>query len=275
MWYDEGRVEADERHHPHNRPGSENESERKEAHGPMDTPVSEKVNRREVISAGLAVGAALVLAGCQASPKRARRPAPTRGDGAVTQQSTGSRYPTTQPQAATIATPSGVISRREWATADTIVPRTNPMGRISRITVHHDGMPPVWLHTRGDVAARIELIRRAHVNNGWADIGYHYIIDPQGNVWEGRPLRYQGAHVKVANESNLGILVLGNFMEQRPTLSATTALDRFVASHMRQYGVPLARVHTHQELSPTACPGVNLQRYMEETRSSRGWLARA
>lgn len=242
----------------------------------MELPVSEKVNRRDVLSLGLVAGAAFLLAGCQTSPRGTRRPLPKRGESSVLAGSKGaSKYPTPQPPQTAVAAPGGVISRREWAMADTIVPRTNPMGRIDRITVHHDGMPPVWLNSRSDIASRIEVIRRAHVNNGWADIGYHYIIDPQGNVWEGRPVRYQGAHVKIANERNLGVLVLGNFVEQRPTLSATTALDRFVAVQMRQYGVPLSRVHTHQELSPTQCPGPNLQRYMEETRSNRGWLARA
>jgi len=148
------------------------------------------------------------------------------------------------------------------------------MGRVTRITVHHDGMPPVTLRSEHDVTRRIESIRRSHLGQGWADIGYHYIIDPMGNVWQGRPRSLQGAHVKYNNENNLGVLVLGNFMEQRPTPQALAALDGFVASNMRFFNVPLDRVHTHRELRPTACPGTYLQSHMAYARTRTGSIAR-
>jgi hypothetical protein len=113
------------------------------------------------------------------------------------------------------------------------------------------------------------------VGRRWADIGYHYVIDPAGRVWEGRPTRLQGAHVKDHNENNLGIVVLGNFEEQRPTPEALRALDAFVAQQMQRLAVPISEVWTHRELMPTACPGRNLQSYMAATRSGSGRLARA
>src|SRR5690606_33804179 len=132
----------------------------------------------------------------------------------------------------------------------------------------------VWINTQADVADRIEMIRRSHVESrGFADIGYHYIIDPAGRIWEGRSVAYQGAHVKDNNENNLGILVLGNFQRQTPTRAATETLDRFVASQMARYGVPLTRVKTHREITVTECPGESLQRYMNATRARGGGLA--
>lgn len=176
---------------------------------------------------------------------------------------------------------SGIVSRRDWTNAQPNMSLINPMNGVNRITVHHDGMPPVNLRGKGDVASRLEQIRRAHVGNhddggrNWADIGYHYIIDPQGRVWEGRSVRFQGAHVKNNNEHNLGIMCLGNFDEQKPTPEALATLDAFLADRMRACRVSLDRVMTHQEINPTACPGKNLQAYMRATRSGSGRLARA
>lgn len=168
-----------------------------------------------------------------------------------------------------------VMPRAAWTREDPKLYLANPMGAITRITVHHDGMPPVELRSQADVAARIDLIRRSHLQRGWADIGYHYVVDPQGRVWQGRPRNLQGAHVKNNNENNLGVLVLGNFMEQYPTPAATGALDAFVIANMRLFRVPDARVYTHQEINPTACPGTHLQAHMVKARGRGGAIAAA
>lgn len=176
---------------------------------------------------------------------------------------------------ATTPAPSGVIARSSWTRQQPIQRLANPMGRITRITVHHDGMNAFTSTSQADAARRLEQIRSAHVGQGWADIGYHFAVDPAGRIWEARPMALQGAHVKDNNENNLGILVLGNFMETRPTSAATATLDGFLAQQMSRFGVGLSRVYTHQELKPTACPGTHLQRYMLDTRSRTGRLARA
>ncbi|MBX3376573.1 MAG: N-acetylmuramoyl-L-alanine amidase [Phycisphaeraceae bacterium] len=239
------------------------------------------VNRRQAIRGGLVVTAGLLLAACQRQRAGGWKPmSADQIEGPPRRELSGGERPTRVPSDSGF-TLGGVIPRREWASAGPNLSLINPMNGVRRITVHHDGMPPVSLRTKADVAHRLELIRSVHTgrsdDNGrnWADIGYHYIVDPQGRVWEGRPVRYQGAHVKQNNENNLGILVLGNFDEQRPTSEAINALDAFLADRMRAYRVPVTRVFTHQEINPTACPGFNLQSYMVATRSGRGYLARA
>jgi hypothetical protein len=168
-----------------------------------------------------------------------------------------------------------VIARSQWTRSGPIVANARPMGRISRITVHHDGMTPFTSRRQGDATARLEAIRRAHVSlDGWADIGYHFAIDPAGRVYECRPLNLQGAHAGGdANIQNMGIVVLGNYMDQQPTQENLSALYAFVSSQMRRFRVPVSSVYTHQELKPTACPGVSLQRCMEQARDRRGTLA--
>jgi len=167
----------------------------------------------------------------------------------------------------------GVVGRAQWAGSGPARSLADPMGSVSRITVHHDGMSPFFSDSKSEAMQRIESIRRAHRGRGWADIGYHYAIDRSGQVYECRPMSLQGAHVKFHNEHNIGVLVLGNFMEQRPTPEALSALDRFLVDLMRRHRVPVSRVFTHQELRATACPGVHLQRAMDDARGTRGVLS--
>jgi len=245
------------------------------------------LSRREVVGGGLAFGL-LTLAGCQAGVRTTALPDPYW----VNANPVASAPPVTMGPVisspgrspAVVQAPRipldpgplpGVMGRSQWTSRG--VARAgdiNPMNGVRRITVHHDGMPPVAMRSVGDVGGRIEQIRQSHVSGrGWADIGYHYVVDQQGRVWEGRNIRFQGAHVKDQNENNLGILVLGNFDRQQPTASQIQALDRFVAAQMQRYRINLRDVRTHQERAPTECPGRNLQGYIVRSRSGGGQMA--
>jgi len=144
----------------------------------------------------------------------------------------------------------------------------NPMLPVKHITVHHDGMTPFLANDENSSKVRIEKIRNAHRGKGWGDIGYHFVIDREGRVWEGRPINWQGAHVGNRNEGNLGICCLGNFDEQAPTAAQMAALERQLKILMTMYGVPRSRVKTHQEWpgAKTACPGKSLQAQMISMR---------
>lgn len=145
----------------------------------------------------------------------------------------------------------------------------NPMLPVEYITIHHDGMTPFTATDYASSAARIELYRNGHRGRGWGDIGYHYVIDREGRIWEGRSLKWQGAHVRNRNEGNLGILVMGNFDEQAPSDRQLAALERHLRTCMAKYKVPVSRVRTHREWdgAKTACPGKNLQSRMATMRS--------
>ena len=81
--------------------------------------------------------------------------------------------------------------------------------------------------------------------------------------------------MKLNNEHNLGVMMMGNFDVERPTPEALAALDSFVADRMRAHNVAINRVFTHQEITSTECPGRSLQSYMLATRSTSGRLCRA
>lgn len=235
--------------------------------------MNEHLNRRQILSGGLLLSMA-ALAGCARRAVTGPMATPNL-DGFLSEQADKPAVAAKPEQEWGL--PSGVQPRSRWTRQGVARPREiYSMNGIRRITVHHDGMPPVWIGSAADAADRIEVIRRSHVESrGFADIGYHYVIDPQGRVWEGRSVAYQGAHVHDNNENNLGILVLGNFERQTPTAAATAALDAFLASQMDRYRVPMGRVKTHREITVTECPGESLQRYMNETRRRGGGLTAA
>lgn len=241
------------------------------------------MNRRQLLAQATAGLGLLALAGCAGGRRRAAglddavnigaqpgtgRPQPTRE----------SRLPDDWDQFSAQhlgggGGPSGVIPRSQWTGESPIASRADPMRGFNRITVHHDGMSPFYSTAQPDAARRLESIRRAHVGQGWADIGYHFSIDPAGRIYSCRPLTLQGAHVKDQNPGNIGVMVMGNFEQQTPTPQAITALETFLAALMRQHRIGSRSVFTHRELAATACPGRNLQTRMVQARASGGKLA--
>jgi len=148
------------------------------------------------------------------------------------------------------------------------------MGTIKFVTVHHDATLIDTTDERS-TASRIEGHRRFHVQErGWADIGYHFIVDRQGRVWEGRSLRLQGAHVENRNPGNVGVVLMGDFDRQQPTSAQYDAMRRHVQALMARYKVSARNVLTHREWSgsSTACPGRNLQSRIADARRRRAFV---
>ncbi|MBL9078558.1 MAG: N-acetylmuramoyl-L-alanine amidase [Planctomycetes bacterium] len=134
------------------------------------------------------------------------------------------------------------------------------MGAPRRVTIHHSAM--YFRDTRpAACAAQILRIQREHMGNrGYGDIGYHYLIDPAGRIWQGREMRWQGAHASgVNNRQNIGICVLGNFLRGRggqgPTPAQVTAMRRLVQQLMQQHRFGPGDIHCHSDFKATQCPG--------------------
>ncbi len=244
-------------------------------------PIDEGITRRGMIGAGLALWA-WAAAGCQtggvADASEDSVPGPIRPVGGTGPYAERPLAAPTQPYPSGPASSVPVLPRSAWTPASVARPALiHPMNGIRRITVHHEGATVFTATGQADAARRLESIRLGHLSRKtdgqpWADIGYHYIVDPGGRVWEGRSIQYQGAHVHLKNENNLGIMVIGNFEKQDPTPAALATLNRFLADQMRIHRVPLAGVFTHRELNPTACPGRSLQSHMLAVRGTGGPL---
>lgn len=239
--------------------------------------VDASLSRRGLLrlSAGLlaAGGLTSALTGCAAGRSSASLPGPKWPTPEPYRPSTTPTPPRVNPPS---TGPGGVIPRTAWAKGGPITSRMDRMLPVRKITIHHTAIPASGLRSKGDVAGQIESIRQAHIHRKgepFGDIGYHYIVDPMGNIWEGRSLSYQGAHVSKLNENNLGIVCLGNFEMERPNDAQVRALHAFTAVQMRRFNVPLREVRTHREMAKTACPGRNLQPAVNMARARGGALA--
>jgi hypothetical protein len=163
-----------------------------------------------------------------------------------------------------------ITAREHWRPLSPRRNRFQPMGKPWRITIHHSahdtGPGP---DSYAEAAALIRSIQRNHVKDrGWADIGYHFIVDASGRIWEGRPIHYQGAHAgnPTLNAGNIGIVATGNFSVHRPTTEQVASL-RWLIRHLRnRYRIPAAEVRGHSAFKPTACPGKYLSRLLPDLR---------
>jgi hypothetical protein len=164
----------------------------------------------------------------------------------------------------------GILPRSMWAKAGPDMGRVDPMDGVKLITFHHSGDPkPFTTNDFGETAQHLEYVREYHRSRNFQDIGYHFAIDRSGRVWQLRSLRFQGQHVRYNNEHNVGVVVLGNFDLQSMTQAQKDKVKVFGALLRKQYGLPIARVFTHQELVKTECPGDNMQPYMVAVRKQR------
>lgn len=153
-----------------------------------------------------------------------------------------------------------VQPRSAWGASTPDRGNVEPMQPIDRVTIHHSAI--YFRDTRpGTCGSQIAGIQRQHMQkNGWGDIGYHFLIDPSGRIWQGRELRFQGAHAGGdSNISNVGICLLGNFMRSRkgqePTRAQVQSMRQLVAELMRVYRFGPDAIHCHHDFKETECPG--------------------
>jgi hypothetical protein len=169
-----------------------------------------------------------------------------------------------------------IIPRSAWGAKPANPARMTPLrGSWSRITVHHsaEGSSDPNGASLSDSKRTVRLIQKYHTEDPghlWGDIGYHFLIDSSGRIFEGRELRWQGAHAGGANgannRQNIGICMLGNFESASPRTEALTSLTLLLDDLRDQYGIPASRVYPHSNFGGTACPGQPLTRFLKKYR---------
>lgn len=175
------------------------------------------------------------------------------------------------PEVATQGRKGRILPRTTWGARKAVLGRLNRERGWRRITIHHSGINSSELGRKDlpSVSEALRKMQRNHIEQeGWGDIGYHFLIDPSGRVFEGRAAAYQGAHAgnNALNENNVGICVLGHFDEERPTHAALTSLTGLIESIRKQHAIPRSQVFGHKELKATECPGRALDAWLENYR---------
>lgn len=157
-----------------------------------------------------------------------------------------------------------VVTRQEWGAR-------RPLARYAqsqpyRITVHHtEGHLTTDLKDSIAEARDIQAYhQKGRAQNGkdpFIDIGYHFLIDGEGRVIEGRPIETLGAHAGDANGGNIGIALMGNMDDVPPTAKQLDALRRLALFVSVKYGADPDRadfIEGHNHYVATACPGKHL-----------------
>ncbi|MGW3725103.1 FG-GAP-like repeat-containing protein [Streptomyces sp. NPDC000851] len=192
------------------------------------------------------------------------------------------------PRPSTVVKPP-IITQAQWG-ASTDYNGTPSYGTdIKAAVVHHTGVDNDNTLSCAESAARMRTIQQAHLAQEWFDVGYNFIVDKCGQIFEGRSggmdLPVIGAHDAGFNTDTLGISYIGNFETAKPSRAALDAMARIIAWKFGMYGVDpttnvtltsradkgysgnnvplgqqitLPRVFGHKDTNATACPGANL-----------------
>ncbi len=156
--------------------------------------------------------------------------------------------------------------RAEWTRImpNRLIMETTSGQPYDRITIHHQGCGVNTHISERAVARDLDGILGWHIRQNYGDIGYHFAVDYAGRVWECRSMDYWGAHVSGHNDRNIGVVLLGNFEQQRPSNEQIGTMEHLVHVLRNRYKVKRGRIYGHVDLGPTLCPGRYLQPSVEK-----------
>ena len=186
--------------------------------------------------------------------------------------------------------------RSEWG-GEQCPTRGVNYGRVRAAVVHHTVTANEY--TRDQVPYAILAVCRFHRNsNGWNDIGYNFVVDRFGRIWEGRDggvdEAVMGSHAQGYNAQTTGIANLGEYSAAPQSDAAIGAMARLIAWKLSNHGVRTGgttqltsaggssarypygdrrrfqKVIGHRDTGVTACPGEQLYYQLSELRERVG-----
>jgi hypothetical protein len=193
-----------------------------------------------------------------------------------------------------------IVARSDWADDD-CPPRTAPSyGEVKAAYVHHTVNANDY--TRAEAAQIVLAICRFHRNgNGWNDIGYNFLVDRFGTIYEGRAggiaAAVIGAQAEGFNSQTTGIANIGTFSDVGQSQAALEAMARLIRWKLPLHGystsgtavlesaggasnryaagqsVRVQRVIGHRDTNATECPGSGLHAQLAELRGLVGGIS--
>jgi hypothetical protein len=140
------------------------------------------------------------------------------------------------------------------------------MRKIDEVVVHCAATRPEWWSDRS-VEEKAREVRQWHLDRGFKDIGYHWLIDRDGTVVKGREESAIGAHVKGRNSNSIGICLFGGHgsskddtFDENFTPEQDTALRQLIAEIEQRHTIE--KVSGHNEYANKACPGFNVSSWL-------------
>ena len=190
-----------------------------------------------------------------------------------------------------------IITRAGWGADEGMRKGPVEFAPISKLIVHHTVTP----NDDPDPAQTVRAIYAYHTrHNGWNDIGYNFVVDQQGRVYEGRWARVYrpgeaptgedesgrgviGAHAKAVNPGTAGIAVLGDYSGGVvPPGPALDGVVRVLAWKAARHGIDpkgaapftakdgsqrtFPNIAGHRDVGETGCPGGRLYERLPEIR---------
>ncbi|GAA3478326.1 hypothetical protein GCM10018966_028560 [Streptomyces yanii] len=132
-----------------------------------------------------------------------------------------------------------ITSRADWGADESISPEAPEYNdTVKAVFVHHTAGTNDY--SCADSAAIVRSVYAYHVqSNGWKDIGYNFLVDKCGKIFEGRKGGLDrpvlGAHTYGFNRESTGISVLGTYTDTAAPSAVTTSVARIAAWKLGQY----------------------------------------
>ncbi len=158
-----------------------------------------------------------------------------------------------------------IIARSEW---NALAPKQGGLGQVpERITIHHTG---ILYKGKPDAKEALVNIQKFHqTEKGWIDIAYHYLVDLEGRIYEGRNVYKVGdTATSYDPAAHVSVSVLGNYEIQKPSEKQLAALEWLIRWLCAKHNISSDKLGAHLDYANTLCPGKNLYQNVETTKTS-------
>ena len=138
------------------------------------------------------------------------------------------------------------------------------------VLLHHAG--ELW-RAGTDPAVKLKNLQTWGMREkGWHDVPYHFLIAPDGRIYEGRALRYRpDTNTEFDPAGYVNVQLWGNFEEQRVSREQLDAVVALTAHLADRLDMPTDQLVAHEDVAQTACPGRDFHRYLAGG-PLRGWV---